>query len=44
VKDKSDRFKELALECNRGNLFRFFEDKDAAETWLVGGTVVPLTR
>jgi hypothetical protein len=37
VKDKSDRFKELALECNRGNLFRFFEDKAAAEQWLVGG-------
>jgi hypothetical protein len=33
-KIKSDRFKELVLECNRGNLFRFFEDKEAAEKWL----------
>ena len=31
---KSERFKELIFECNRGNLFRFFEDKEAAERWL----------
>jgi len=31
---KSDRFKELIFEYNRGNLFRFFEDKEAAEKWL----------
>jgi hypothetical protein len=34
-KIKSERFKELIFECNRGNLFRFFEDKEAAEKWLV---------
>ena len=34
---KSDRFKELMVECNRGNLFRFFEDKEAAEKWLASG-------
>jgi hypothetical protein len=32
---KNERFKELVFECNRGNLFRFFEDKAAAEAWLV---------
>ncbi|HEX9926759.1 MAG TPA: DUF4180 domain-containing protein [Anaerolineae bacterium] len=32
----SDRFKELMFECNRGNLFRFFEDKATAEKWLAG--------
>ncbi len=32
-KIKSERFKELIFECNRGNLFRFFEDKAAAEKW-----------
>ena len=32
----SDRFKELIFESNRGNLFRFFEDKAAAEKWLAG--------
>jgi hypothetical protein len=31
---KSERFKELILEYNRGQLFRFFEDKEAAEKWL----------
>ena len=31
---KSERFKELIFESNRGNLFRFFEDKEAAEKWL----------
>ena len=31
---KSERFKELIVECNRGQLFRFFEDKEAAEKWL----------
>jgi PadR family transcriptional regulator, regulatory protein AphA len=31
---KSERFKELIFECNRGNLFRFFENRDAAEKWL----------
>ena len=35
-KIKSERFKELIFECNRGNLFRFFEDKAAAESWLAG--------
>ena len=34
---KSERFKELIFESNRSNLFRFFEDKEAAEEWLVGG-------
>jgi hypothetical protein len=34
---KSERFKELIFECNRGNLFRFFEDKAAAEKWLANG-------
>jgi hypothetical protein len=34
---KSERFKELIFESNRGNLFRFFEDKAAAERWLDGG-------
>lgn len=33
-KIKSDRFKELISESNKGNLFRFFEDKPAAEKWL----------
>lgn len=33
-KIKSERFKELIFECNRGNLFRFFEDREAAEKWL----------
>lgn len=33
-KIKSERFKELIFECNKGNLFRFFEDKAAAEKWL----------
>lgn len=32
----SERFKELIFECNRGHLFRFFEDKAAAEKWLAG--------
>lgn len=32
----SQRFKELIVECNRGNLFRFFEKKEAAEKWLAG--------
>lgn len=32
---KSERFKELMCENNRGNLIRFFEDKVAAEKWLV---------
>ncbi len=35
-KIKSERFKELIFECNRGNLFRFFEDKESAEKWLAG--------
>jgi hypothetical protein len=34
---KSERFKELIFECNKGNLFRFFEDKTAAEKWLAQG-------
>lgn len=33
----SERFKELILESNKGNLFRFFEDKTAAEKWLAQG-------
>lgn len=33
---KSERFKELIIESNRGDLFRFFEDKTAAEKWLAG--------
>jgi len=36
--NKSERFKELILECNRGTLFRFYEDKEAAVKWLVNGT------
>lgn len=36
VADKPARFKELVLESNRGSLFRFFEDKTAAERWLGG--------
>jgi hypothetical protein len=36
-KIKSERFKELIFECNKGNLFRFFEDKAAAEKWLAQG-------
>jgi hypothetical protein len=35
-KISSTRFKELIFESNRGNLFRFFEDKAAAEKWLAG--------
>jgi hypothetical protein len=35
---KSERFKELIFECNKGNLFRFFEDKAAAEKWLTNET------
>src|SRR5262245_51510137 len=31
LKNKSERFQELVLECNRGNLFRFYEDKENAE-------------
>ncbi|MCL4296755.1 MAG: DUF4180 domain-containing protein [Anaerolineae bacterium] len=33
-KIKSERFKELIFESNKGNLFRFFEDKAVAEKWL----------
>lgn len=33
-KVKSERFKELIYEHNKGNLFRFFEDRAAAEKWL----------
>lgn len=33
----SERFKELIFECNQGQLFRFFEDKAAAEKWLGQG-------
>jgi hypothetical protein len=33
-KIKSERFKEFVFESNRGNLFRFFEDKKTAEKWL----------
>jgi hypothetical protein len=40
-KIKSERFKELIFECNRGDLFRFFEDKEAAERWLAGNVLKP---
>jgi hypothetical protein len=33
---EGDRFKELIFECNRGQLFRFFEDRAAAVAWLAG--------
>ena len=36
-KIKSERFKELIYEHNKGNLFRFFEDRAAAEKWLTQG-------
>ncbi len=28
------RFQELILEANRGNQYRFFNDRSSAETWL----------
>jgi hypothetical protein len=31
---KSERFRELVMESNKGSLFRFFEDREAAEKWL----------
>ena len=31
---RSERFEELIYECNRGQLVRFFEDKEAAQRWL----------
>lgn len=31
---KSERFKELVMESNKGTLFRFFEDRETAEKWL----------
>ncbi len=33
---ESERFKELVFECNRGQLFRFFEKKATAAAWLTG--------
>lgn len=36
-KIKSERFKELIYEHNKGNLFRFFEDRATAEKWLTQG-------
>lgn len=30
------RFKEMAIEANRGNLFRIYSDRKEAEEWLVG--------
>ena len=30
------RFREMALETNRGNQFRIFYDRSSAEHWLVG--------
>ena len=37
LENKSERFKDLIIECNRGKLFRFYEDKEAAVKWLVTG-------
>jgi PadR family transcriptional regulator, regulatory protein AphA len=30
------RFREMALETNRGNQFRIFYDRESAERWLLG--------
>ena len=32
---KSQRFKELIFESNKGSLFRFFEDRESAVMWLI---------
>lgn len=32
---KSERFKELMSESNKGNQFHFYSDRDTAEKWLV---------
>jgi len=32
--DKSERFKELMYEMSRSNDFRFYDNREAAETWL----------
>ncbi len=34
-KIQNPRFKELIYECNRGQQIRFYEDKPAAEAWLL---------
>ncbi len=33
---RSQRFRELMLECGRGGDIRFFEDRGTAERWLLG--------
>lgn len=33
----SERFKELVYEMNQSNHFRFYDDVEAAEEWLVSG-------
>ncbi|WP_197477132.1 DUF4180 domain-containing protein [Paenibacillus glucanolyticus] len=30
-----DRFKEMAMETNKGNHFRLYESKEEAEEWLL---------
>lgn len=32
---QKSRFRELALEMNKGNYFRMYESKDSAEKWLL---------
>lgn len=34
---RQGRFHEMVLETNRGNEFRVFQDREAAEQWLVEG-------
>jgi hypothetical protein len=29
------KFKDMVIEANRGNRFRFFQEKEEAEKWLV---------
>ena len=33
---RSERFKELMSECNKGSQFRFYGDRSTAEKWLAG--------
>lgn len=35
-KIRSRRFRELMMECGRGGDIRFFEDREAAQRWLLG--------
>ncbi len=35
VKTNKGKFKEMASEANKGNHFRIFENKEAAEKWLL---------